>query len=288
MTTPTRYWGKHRGEVIDDRDPQKLGRVKVKVPAVLGDLNPWALPCTPYAGKGVGWFVIPPIGAKVWVEFEGGDPDFPIWTGCWWDRAEDLPGSEADQRGDPDLRVWYTPGVEVKFSHVKGKEMCRIRVAKPISDDILMLTMDKEGIVLDDAGKTVIHMTADEIRVDDQKKSIGTWTTSGITLENNNVKLTIDGSGTTGTLTDGTAKVELSRGTITASTGTSKAVLDASGVTLQRGAVEIAMTDAGIESSAGSTKIAQQVASLALSNGAAEVALTPASVTINKGALEVI
>lgn len=91
-----RYFGKHRGEVADDRDPLKLGRVRVRVPAVLGDVDSgWAMPCAPYAAKGASGFVIPPIGVKVWVEFEGGDPDFPIWAGCFWDKPEDVPGAES-------------------------------------------------------------------------------------------------------------------------------------------------------------------------------------------------
>ena len=48
------------------------------------DDSGWALPAVPYAGDGVGFFMIPPIGASVWIEFEHGDPDYPIWTGCFW------------------------------------------------------------------------------------------------------------------------------------------------------------------------------------------------------------
>jgi uncharacterized protein involved in type VI secretion and phage assembly len=66
-----------------------LGRVQVSVPAVLGDGSmSWAMPCVPYAGPGVGFFAIPPVDANVWVEFEGGDPDYPIWSGCFWGVGE--------------------------------------------------------------------------------------------------------------------------------------------------------------------------------------------------------
>lgn len=83
------YYGKYRGVVTDNRDLKNLGRIRAKVKDVLGDEESgWALPCSPYAGKGVGLFLIPPVNALVWIEFEGGNPDYPIWTGCFWAEGE--------------------------------------------------------------------------------------------------------------------------------------------------------------------------------------------------------
>jgi uncharacterized protein involved in type VI secretion and phage assembly len=83
------FFGKYRGKVEGNIDPFQLGRLQVSVPAVLGDgRNSWAMPCVPFAGQGVGFFTLPPTGANVWVEFEGGDPDYPIWTGCFWGTGE--------------------------------------------------------------------------------------------------------------------------------------------------------------------------------------------------------
>jgi len=85
----TKFFGKYRGKVENNVDPMQLGRVQVSVPAVLGDGSmSWAMPCVPYAGPGVGFFAIPPVDANVWVEFEGGDPDYPIWSGCFWGVGE--------------------------------------------------------------------------------------------------------------------------------------------------------------------------------------------------------
>lgn len=85
----TQYFGKYRGMVENNIDPMMQGRVQVSVPAVLGDGRlSWAMPCMPYAGSGVGLFAIPPIGANIWVEFEGGDTDYPIWSGCFWGMGE--------------------------------------------------------------------------------------------------------------------------------------------------------------------------------------------------------
>ncbi|WP_428268598.1 phage baseplate assembly protein V [Haliangium sp.] len=83
-----RFFGKYRGVVTDDADPTMRGRVKVRVPAVTGAHEQWAMPCVPYAGQGVGLFAVPPKGANVWVEFEGGDPDAAIVAGCFWGPGE--------------------------------------------------------------------------------------------------------------------------------------------------------------------------------------------------------
>lgn len=78
-------FGKYRGIVVDVNDPWNQGRIKAKVPQVLGEqATGWALPCAPYAGDGVGVHTIPPAGSGVWIEFEGGNLDFPVWVGCWW------------------------------------------------------------------------------------------------------------------------------------------------------------------------------------------------------------
>ncbi len=113
-----RHWGKYRGRVDDNRDPEALGRLRVVVPALLGERTPiWAMPCVPYAGRGVGWFVMPPVGAGVWVEFEGGDLDYPIWTGCFWTDSQSPPGGGSD----PATRVWKTETVTIRIDDSAGE-----------------------------------------------------------------------------------------------------------------------------------------------------------------------
>ena len=85
----TEYFGKYRGTVVNNIDPMQQGRIQVSVPSVLGGGQlSWAMPCVPYAGPGVGLFLIPPVDANIWVEFEAGDPDYPIWSGCFWGIGE--------------------------------------------------------------------------------------------------------------------------------------------------------------------------------------------------------
>jgi hypothetical protein len=84
-----KFYGKYRGKVTDNTDPLMQGRIRANVPAVFGEEDTgWALPAAPYGGSGVGFFFVPPVDANVWIEFEGGDPDYPIWTGCFWNAGD--------------------------------------------------------------------------------------------------------------------------------------------------------------------------------------------------------
>jgi hypothetical protein len=86
-----KYFGKYRGSVIDNIDPMQVGRLTVQVPAISGLTPTWAMPCFPVTGKQMGLWVLPLVGSAVWVEFEQGNPDYPIWTGCFPGSATDLP-----------------------------------------------------------------------------------------------------------------------------------------------------------------------------------------------------
>lgn len=87
-----KFFGKYRGMVINNVDPLQIGRILVQVPDVLNVLpSSWAMPCVPVAGIQMGMYTVPPIGSGVWVEFEHGDPDYPIWVGCFWGTAAEVP-----------------------------------------------------------------------------------------------------------------------------------------------------------------------------------------------------
>ena len=88
----TKYHGKHRGTVVNNIDPYQIGRIQVAVPDVsLAPLATWAMPCFPMAGKQMGAQMIPQPGSGVWVEFEQGDINFPIWTGCFYGVVAEVP-----------------------------------------------------------------------------------------------------------------------------------------------------------------------------------------------------
>jgi uncharacterized protein involved in type VI secretion and phage assembly len=92
MNDGKQFFGKYRGTVVNNIDPMQIGRIQVMVPDVSNiSLSSWAMPCLPMAGINMGVYTVPSIGAGVWVEFEQGDPDYPIWVGCYWGTAAELP-----------------------------------------------------------------------------------------------------------------------------------------------------------------------------------------------------
>jgi uncharacterized protein involved in type VI secretion and phage assembly len=92
MSETGKYYGKYRGVVLNNIDPLQMGRLMVQVPDV-SSLAPgtWAMPCVPLAGIQNGMVALPIIGSGVWVEYEQGDPDYPIWVGCFWGSAAEIP-----------------------------------------------------------------------------------------------------------------------------------------------------------------------------------------------------
>jgi uncharacterized protein involved in type VI secretion and phage assembly len=102
------YFGKYRGIVTDNDDTTGRGRLKVSVPSVLGDLEIWAMPCVPYAGDGVGFYSIPNKHTGVWIDFEAGDPSYPIWSGCFW------ADNEVPDTGGPSIKIWKTDKLSVR------------------------------------------------------------------------------------------------------------------------------------------------------------------------------
>jgi uncharacterized protein involved in type VI secretion and phage assembly len=87
-----KFYGKYRGLVLNNIDPMQMNRLLVQVPDVAGLIpTTWAMPCVPVAGIQNGMVALPMIGSGVWMEFEHGDPDFPIWTGCFWGSAAEVP-----------------------------------------------------------------------------------------------------------------------------------------------------------------------------------------------------
>lgn len=147
----TQYFGKYRGKVENNIDPMLLGRVQVSAPAVLGDGKlSWAMPCLPYAGSGVGLFVVPPVGANVWVEFEGGDADYPIWSGCFWGVGE-APAAPAI----PAMKVLKTDGITLTMSDLPGAGGFTLEVNPPVVATPLKLAFTSAGIEMSNGAASV-------------------------------------------------------------------------------------------------------------------------------------
>lgn len=86
------FFGKYRGIVTDINDPLMTFRIRATVADVMGDQESgWAMPCVPFGGDQMGFFCLPKVGSGVWIEFEHGDPDYPIWSGSWWGSVAEVP-----------------------------------------------------------------------------------------------------------------------------------------------------------------------------------------------------
>ncbi|QSQ27586.1 baseplate assembly protein [Pyxidicoccus parkwayensis] len=155
------YYGKYRGEVVNNIDPMMQGRVQVKVPTVLLDSQlAWAMPCMPYGGRGVGFFAVPPNGAKVWVEFERGDTNYPIYTGCYWEAGE-----APAQPAIPQMKMWKTDGITLTLSDVPGAGGLTIEVSPPVVAMPLKAVFNTQGIELSQGGTTKVVLSATGIEL---------------------------------------------------------------------------------------------------------------------------
>lgn len=180
-----RYFGKYRGLVKDNKDPLKIGRLQVTVPAVYGMATNWALPCAPYAGEQVGFYAMPPIGALVWVEFEGGDPSHPIWSGGFW-QAPEVPTEMNENADDPSqVKVFKTRVATLWIDDTDqlGKITLRFKDDTVSEGATVTLVIDSTGVSLTVAGSSAtstIVQTAEDITTD--STTLGTTTSQDTTV----------------------------------------------------------------------------------------------------------
>ena len=230
------YYGKYRGIVVDNADPEQLGRLKLKVPSILGNdiVTGWAAACVPYGGEAnQGMLFIPEVNAGVWVEFEEGDLEFPIWVGTFWSKPDgesELPkpntpdGAEQGGVQNPPTRkiIKTVKGHSIQFEDKDGEEL--ITIVEAVNGNVI--TLDANGItikdgagtitiedaggnqvLLDSTGITCSDMNDNEIRMDSQgmqmkdanRNSIKMDSTSGfpagpgVTINNGSGRVCMDG-----------------------------------------------------------------------------------------------
>jgi predicted acyltransferase (DUF342 family) len=142
------YWGKYRGVVLDNVDPLLLGRILPEVPQIEGSLLNWAMPCVPYAGPLVGFYAIPPIGANVWIEFEGGNPSYPIWSGCFW-LEEEFPFAAALDPADPALvKMLKTETITLTLNDTPEEGGVILEVIDPTLDVPCTIALTAAGLAI--------------------------------------------------------------------------------------------------------------------------------------------
>jgi uncharacterized protein involved in type VI secretion and phage assembly len=141
-----RHYGKYRGLVVNNVDPMQTGRLIVQVPDVLGEAeSSWAMPCFPVAGTQMGFWSIPQVGTGVWVEFEQGDSDYPIWSGCWYGSAADV----------PTLALATTPPLSSVFMQTGGQAAFQLSDLPGPAGGILLKTASGAMIMVNDVGITI-------------------------------------------------------------------------------------------------------------------------------------
>jgi len=205
------FFGKYRGKVESNEDPLKLGRLQVSVPAIYGEVvQNWAMPSVPYAGNGVGFFALPPKDANIWVEFEGGDPDYPIWSGCFWGEGE-VPADPAEEK----MKVFKTENVTMI-----------------LNDD------DNEGGFFLEVGQTPLKMTFDSngIEIENQNSNI-MLTDKEVTIKSNQVEISDGNKISDIKLTD--SKVTVKSNEVDIKNNAFSVKVTASKVTINDGALEV-------------------------------------------------
>jgi uncharacterized protein involved in type VI secretion and phage assembly len=163
------FLGKYLATVHDNVDPDGLGRIRAIVPAVTGKDEPstWALPCLPAAGAAMGLFTVPRKGAGVWIEYQGGDPGYPIWVGGYWSQAE-------------------VPGLVPNGALLSPT----ITLQTPNGNGLVISDVPGQGILIQSASGAKISITNDGITIDNGRSAV--ITLSGNSVNVNNGALTIE------------------------------------------------------------------------------------------------
>jgi len=157
MSQTGKHWGKYRGTVMNNIDPERRGRLLVSVPDVMSLLpTTWAEPCVPLAGPTgppMGVYMVPPISAGVWVEFEYGDPNHPIWVGCRWGAQSDLPlAAQTGNPADPNIVVQALLHPAIIISDMPPAPAPPVMPPVPPVGGIILRSTTGASIVVNDAG----------------------------------------------------------------------------------------------------------------------------------------
>lgn len=199
-----RYYGKYRAFVVDNADPEDRGRLRLKIPSVLNEevLSGWALPCVPYGGAAnQGFFFIPEVDAGVWVEFEAGNLDYPVWVGTYWGKPggesevpkpNEATGAEEGSVQNPPTRkiIKTLKGHTIQLEDADDKEMI-LTVMMVKDKDPNVVVLDGDGIKITDTNGNVVTMGDKLISITDKKENLIEMTDSAFNITSK-VDFTLD------------------------------------------------------------------------------------------------
>jgi len=278
------FFGKYRGKVTNNLDPMRLGRLQVEVPAVLGKgRSSWALPCVPYAGKQVGLFVMPDKGTNVWVEFEGGDPDYPIWSGCFWGTGE-LPILATA----PTVKLFQlAKDISVRIDETT--KTVKVGVGGTPIAPLVSLIVSPQAVEIDYSGIMGLKLGSGTIEIANGETTAIKILPTGIELASSPLSVKLDAASTSVMVkTNPATTIKVVPDSVQLTQGSASLKVAAPGIEAKNGAANIKVTPAGVELSAGPAKAEVLPAAIELKNAAGSVKVLPAMVNINNGALEAI
>jgi len=242
-----RFFGKYRGKVENNLDPMMLGRVQVSAPAVLGEGTlSWAMPCVPYAGNGVGFFAIPPKGANIWVEFEGGDIDYPIWSGCFWGDGE-MPLSPAIA----EVKMLKTEGITLEMNDQPQAGGFTLLVDEPGVSSPLKMVFDSSGILIEN-DPVKVTITSSDIEMSNDPVSMK-MTDEDIEMKNDPSTLKLTSSDIE--LAIDPAKVKLSDSEVVIELSSATVKIDSSNIEIKNGGAVIKLDSAKVDVNSGALEV---------------------------------
>jgi uncharacterized protein involved in type VI secretion and phage assembly len=190
-----RFFGKYTAFVKDNADPENRGRLRLNIPSVLGPdvISGWALPCAPFGGAaGQGFFFIPDQDAGVWVEFEAGNPDYPIWVGTFWSKpggTTEVP-SPANNQSPPTSKIIATQKHIIELADEDGSESITI-TENYSADKNNVVKLDGNGISITDSNGNVISLTSAGVDIKDTDSNGNeiTFAAAGTTIKSSKIKI---------------------------------------------------------------------------------------------------
>lgn len=139
----SQFFGKYRAIVTNNTDPLMRGRLQLHIPDMPGFIaSTWAEACVPLAGPPgppMGIYVLPAVGTNVWVEFEKGNRDLPVWVGCHWAGSAEIP-------------VSVVPGAPNIVIQSQGQHSIVISDTPGAMGGILLKSSTGAAIVINDTG----------------------------------------------------------------------------------------------------------------------------------------
>ncbi len=277
-------WGKHRGKVVNNRDPKGQGRLQVSCDFLPGLEISWAMPCVPYAGPQEGFYAVPPIGASVWVEFEGGLPSKPIWAGCFWEPEQVLLAVEEDPLLSPMKKIWKTANLLLElddtpadggFTLEVGPESVEIPVTIKGDATGLTITVPEAKITITPEAMTFTLLPSEVVLSPEQNR---------ITLGEPTVEMTE--AAIVATLEPATVSIAPEAVTVSLEPSNLAVTPEAIECLSADGSVTIAGEAVAIVCAEAEATVSPEVVSLEI--GSSNVTLAPVGTVINDGALEVL